>query len=352
MHSPPLSHAIVGCGRVAPNHVDAFRALGEGWTLAWACDRDPAVAAGFAAVHGIAEATADYGLVLADPAVTSVSIAVDHAQHAALARRALLAGKHVIVEKPLALSAADAEDLLETARSRGRILTTVSQHRYDPLVVGVREWLKAGLLGRLRFVRASLEASREEVYYSDSYWRGTWRGEGGSALINQGYHCLDVTQAVCGDLTVRAAAASAGDLYSALETEDTIGALLTAGPVPVTLTVTIGSTVTWRTRLEFVGTEGTVELDIDHPARLHRATGNPELERRAAECDQSAVAAEAPGIDYYGISHRRQIADFAAAVATGGAMDVRPEAGVAMVRLLGSLYAAAGLPGPGQIPAS
>ncbi len=345
MHRPVAVHAIVGCGRVAPNHVDAFRALGDGWTVGWACDRDPDVAAGFAAAHGIPRVTPSVDDVLADPDVVSVTIAVDHAQHAALVERALRAGKHVLVEKPLALSTEEAERLLLTARECDRVLSVVSQHRYDPLVTGTAEWLKSGLLGRLLYVRSCLEASREESYYADSYWRGTWAGEGGSALVNQGYHCLDVTQAICGELTVVAAMGRAGELFNAMETEDTICALLSAGPVPVSFNVTVGSTVTWRTRLEFVGTQGTVELDLDHPGRLHRATGNPELERRAAELDL-ATGEVAPGTDYYGISHRRQAADFASAIASGTAMSAGAEAGLAMVRLLGSLYGGAGLSRP------
>ncbi|MDI5961379.1 Gfo/Idh/MocA family protein [Streptantibioticus silvisoli] len=347
MPRPPSAHAVVGCGRVAPNHVDAFRAL-DGWTVAWACDRDPATAAAFASEYGIPRVTGTIDDVLADPDVVSVSIVVDHAQHAGLVERALRAGKHVLVEKPLALSVEEGERLLRIAEECGRVLSVVSQHRYDPLVVGLSDWLSAGLLGRLLYVRSVLEASRDESYYKDSYWRGTWEGEGGSALINQGYHCLDVTRAVCGELTVVSAMARAGELFGTMRTEDTLCALLAAGPVPVSFAVTVGSTVTWRTRLEFVGTAGTVELDLDHPGKLHRAWGNPELERRAAALDPAAEEAP-PGTDYYGISHRRQAADFTAAIASGKQMAADARSGLAMVRLITGLYDAAGLP---RVPAA
>ncbi|MEQ0558592.1 Gfo/Idh/MocA family oxidoreductase [Amycolatopsis sp. NEAU-NG30] len=333
------AHAIIGCGRVAPNHVDGFRAL-EGYELAWACDRDAVTAKQFAADHGITHWTTEVGDVLGDPGVTSVSIAVDHAQHAALAERALLAGKHVLVEKPLCLTVSDAERLAGLAAAGDRVLSAVSQHRYDPVVLAVREWLDDGLLGRLLFVRASLEASREREYYSDSYWRGTRAGEGGSALINQGYHCLDVTRLLCGDLVVRAAMANTTALAGVIETEDTLAALLAAGDTPVTLQVTVGSTTEWRTRIDLVGDRGTVSLDIDHPGAVHRATGNAELERRARALSAREVEPPPPGIGYYGVSHRRQIADFAAAVRDGTPMAVPAGVGVGMVRLLAELYAA------------
>ncbi|MFL6145126.1 MAG: Gfo/Idh/MocA family protein [Labedaea sp.] len=335
-------HAIIGCGRVAPNHVDGFRAAG--WELRWACDRDPDVAATFAGRHAIPRVTASIVDVLADPEVTSVSIAVDHAQHAALADQALRAGKHVLVEKPLALTARDGERLVELAGQRGLILSVVSQHRYDPVVVAVRERLREGLLGRLLYVRSSLEARRENSYYESSYWRGTWAGEGGSALVNQGYHGLDVTRFLCGELQVLAAVAGRAALGEVIETEDTLSALLVAGGTPVTLNVTVGSTTTWRTRLELVGTAGTITFDLDHPGTIHRATGNPELERWAALEQARQVREEPPGVDYYGVSHRRQIADFVAAVRDGTTPAADANVALGMVALLESLYRRIGAP--------
>jgi UDP-N-acetyl-2-amino-2-deoxyglucuronate dehydrogenase len=332
-------HAIIGCGRVGPNHVDGFRALDD-YDVAWACDRDASRVRAFADAHAIRRSTTSLDEVLADPGLTSVSVTVDHAQHAEIAERALLAGKHVLVEKPLALTVTDAERLVKLAGDRGRVLAVVSQHRYDPVVRAVRDWIVEGLLGHLLYVQVSLEAHRAPDYYTDSYWRGTWHGEGGSALINQGYHCLDVARLLCGDLAVRAAVAADRALGHVIETEDTLSALLVAGDTPVTLNITVGSTTIWRTRIELVGDRGTVSFDIDHPGRVDRASGNPELARRAAALGRQAADEAPPGIDYYGISHRRQIADFAAGVRDGTPPAAPADTGVGMVRLLTDLYAA------------
>jgi UDP-N-acetyl-2-amino-2-deoxyglucuronate dehydrogenase len=333
------AHAIIGCGRVAPNHVDGFRALDD-YHLVWACDREAVKAHAFAGLHSIPRSASSLAEVLNDPDLTSVSVAVDHAQHAEVAERALLAGKHVLVEKPLTLSVIDAERLVKLASDRGRVLAVVSQHRYDPTVLAVRDWIVEGLLGHLLYAQVSLEARREPDYYTDSYWRGTWDGEGGSALINQGYHCLDVTRLLCGELEVRAAVAARRVLGQVIETEDTLSALLVAGDTPVTLNVTNGSTTVWRTRVELVGERGTISFDIDHPGRVHRASGNPELERRAVALGQLVIDEPPPGIGYYGISHRRQIADFAAAVTDGEPLAVPVQTGIGMVRLLADLYTA------------
>jgi UDP-N-acetyl-2-amino-2-deoxyglucuronate dehydrogenase len=340
-------HAIIGCGRVAPNHIDGFEAL-QHWELRWACDRDQAAAEAFKARYGLPRVTASVTDVLEDRDVTSVSIAVDHAQHAPLVEVALRAGKHVLVEKPLALSASDAEHLVKLAAERRLVLSVVSQHRYDPLVLAVRDWLARRLLGRLLYVQVSLEAHRDPDYYATSYWRGSWVGEGGSALINQGYHCLDVTRFLCGELQVRAAVAGRAALGSVIETEDTLSALFVAETTPVTLNVTVGSSTTWRTRLDLVGSAGTVAFDLDHPGTLHRVTGSPELLRLAALEHDREQDEEPPGVDYYGVSHRRQIADFATAVLDGTELASDTGTAVGMVRLLEDIYRQVGRPTPGR----
>lgn len=333
-------YAIIGCGRVAPNHVDGVRASGSA-DLLWACDLDAHLAKSFATDHGIPNWTTELDQVLGDPTVTAVSVAVDHRGHAPVVAAALRAGKHVLVEKPLALSVGDAHSLVALAAERRRVLSVVSQHRYDPVVVAVKEWLAAGLLGAPLFAQVSLEASRDKAYYRDSYWRGTWSGEGGSALVNQGYHCLDVARYLLGDLTVHAAVAGRTVHGDVIETEDTLSALLAAGKVPVTLHVTVGTSELWRTRFDVVGPLGAITFDLDHPGTLHRAVGAAALERAAAELETHDAGASSAGIDYYGISHRRQIADFLTAIAAGGTTRTDGRDAAAMVALLQDIYAAA-----------
>ncbi|MFD8378388.1 Gfo/Idh/MocA family protein [Streptomyces sp. NPDC059679] len=337
----PLAHAIVGCGRVAPNHVDGLSALPDA-EIRWACDRNLTRAQSLAREHGVPRTTSDPRIVLEDPAVDSVSIAVDHAQHAALATAALEAGKHVLVEKPLALDPRDGTALHALAKRTGRVLSVVSQHRYDPVVTAVRDWIAAGLLGHLVSGTVSLQCGRDADYYAQSYWRGTWAGEGGSALVNQGYHALDVTRWLCGGLTVAGAAAGRTAPRGGMETEDTLAAVLRApGGALLTYHVTVASGITWRTRIELIGTEGSVLFDLDHPGTLHLAEGGDAL-RAAARAVIDREAEPAPvGIGYYGISHRRQIADFAAAIRDGHVMAASGEEGLYTLRLLDELYRSA-----------
>lgn len=333
-------HAIIGCGRVAVNHVDGFRAM-PGWALAAACDRAGHVGE-FAREHGIPRAVHDATEVLADPAITSVTISTDHAQHGALVEAALLAGKHVLVEKPLCLDPAQGSCLIDLAEGQGLVLSVVSQHRYDPVVLAVRQWVRDGLLGDLVQVSASLQASRPAKYYTESYWRGTLAGEGGSALINQGYHCLDVTRWVTGELTAVAAVSRALALAPVIETEDTLSGLLACGSALVLLSVTVASGTEWRTRIELTGRAGSVTFDLDHPGRLHHWSGTLDLVAAAERESVREPEAQPAGMSYYGISHRRQIADFCLSVATGAPMLSGPADALATLETINDLYELAG----------
>ena len=273
---------------------------------------------------------------------TSVTISVDHQQHARLVEDALLSGKHVLVEKPLCLDPKEGRSLVELAERQGLVLSVVSQHRYDPVVLSVRRWVQGGLLGDLAQVYVALQANRPPEYYADSYWRGKRTGEGGSALMNQGYHCLDVTRWICGELTAVAAVSQATALAPVIETEDTLSGLLVAAGTLVVLSVTVASSTQWRTRIEVVGRSGSVTFDLDHPGRLHHWTGSAELVALAEQESTRSLAEEPMGISYYGTSHRRQIADFCHSVASGAPMLSSAADALGTLETIKDLYQPAG----------
>jgi UDP-N-acetyl-2-amino-2-deoxyglucuronate dehydrogenase len=336
-----VQHAIIGCGRVAPNHVDAFRHV-PGWELAAACDIAPGLAEGFARTYSIPRAVDRLDALFSDPSIASVSVTVDHASHDGIVKAALRAGKHVLVEKPFGLDAPRARELTRVAASCGLTLAAVAQHRYDPVVRAVGDWITHGLLGDVVCVEATLSAHRDADYYTGSYWRGTQAGEGGSALINQGFHCLDTVRWLCGDLTVRSALARTTALRGVIETEDTIcGVLTTRDDAVVQLSVTVASNIEWRTRIEVVGTAGSVRFDLDHPGRLHFWHGGPELIAAAELVNALNLGEEPPGPAYYGVSHRRQVADFCRAIDIGAPMLFSATDHIGTLETITALYAAA-----------
>lgn len=143
--------AVIGCGYWGRNLARNFLALGALRTL---CDPDGAVLAAYGEEYAAVRRESDVNAVFEDQAVKKVAIAAPAGLHYDLARRALLAGKDVFVEKPLCLRAADGEALIALARERGRILMVGHLLQYHPCIIRVREMVAAGELGRLLYISA------------------------------------------------------------------------------------------------------------------------------------------------------------------------------------------------------
>lgn len=157
--------AVVGCGAWGKNHVRTHAAIGS---LAAVVDPDPAVAAAHAATYGVSAST--FEQVLDDPTIAGVVIAAPAADHARLAHAALDAGKHVFVEKPLALTVEDAEWVVAKAAAADRVLMVGHLLQYHPAFLALRDLVAEGRLGDLRYLysnRLNLGQFRQE---ENSLW--------------------------------------------------------------------------------------------------------------------------------------------------------------------------------------
>jgi predicted dehydrogenase len=125
-------------------------------------------------------------------------IATPHWDHAPTTLTALRVGLHVVCDKPLTVSVTEADEVLAAAAESRGVLTCVSQSRFEPIFQKVKQLLADGELGQI--VRCEMEESfwRSDAYYRSNPWRGTWKGEGGGVLINQGPHVLDRYLWLCG----------------------------------------------------------------------------------------------------------------------------------------------------------
>jgi predicted dehydrogenase/acetyltransferase-like isoleucine patch superfamily enzyme len=160
------SVVVVGCGYWGRNHVRVFHEIGA---LAAVCDADPKRAAEHAEAYSVPARLLDE--VLADGTIDAVVIATPAASHADLAGQALRAGKHVLVEKPLALRSTDAEELIAMAAGGGQVLMVGHLLQYHPAFLRLRELIDSGRLGRLQYVysnRLNLGKIRREenVFWS------------------------------------------------------------------------------------------------------------------------------------------------------------------------------------------
>jgi predicted dehydrogenase len=147
----PIGLAVIGAGYWGPNLVRNFSAS-PSFRLHWLCDLDAARARTVLGQYSTVGATDDYAAVLADERVQAVAVATPAGTHLDVAMAALRAGKHVLVEKPLASTYADGRRLVEEAAERGLVLMCDHTYCYTPAVTRIREIVRAGVLGELHYV--------------------------------------------------------------------------------------------------------------------------------------------------------------------------------------------------------
>lgn len=252
-----VGFAILGCGRIASRHADAIWARGDARLLA-VCDAAEARASRMASQYGC-NAYTDYDAMLARSDVAVVCISTPSGLHAAHGIAAARAGKHVIVEKPMALSLADADALEAACGEAGVKLTVVLQNRYNAPVRRLREAVDAGKLGRLLLATVTVRWYRPQEYYSGDDWHGTWAMDGG-ALMNQAIHHLDALQWMMGE--PERVFAYTATLAHQMEAEDTgVGVVRFVGG---SIGSVEGSTITYPANIEgslaVFGERGSVKI--------------------------------------------------------------------------------------------
>jgi predicted dehydrogenase len=299
---------IVGTGVIAAMHAAAIATL-PGARLAAVTDVAEGAAAAFAAARGCA-AEPSLDRLLARPDVDVVCVCVPSGLHAEVGVQAARAGKHLVVEKPIDLTLAAADRLIEEARAAGVALTVISQHRFDPGLVELKRLLADGALGRLVLGEASTKWYRTQAYYDSAAWRGTWAMDGGS-LMNQGIHYVDLLRWCMGPVA-EVTAVMATEAHQ-VEVEDTALALVRfcSGAVGTILSST-AAFPGFPQRLEVTGTEGTV---IVEDGRIVSRAYGARTQDPADPDGGPGAAADPAAIDV--ASHAAQIADLLAAVREG-----------------------------------
>ncbi len=179
--------ALVGCGLIGRKRLGA---LGPKPPVLYTCDLDGARAADLARLAPACTPVTDYRTVLTDPRVDAVIVATLNGALAPIAHAAVLAGKHVLVEKPGALNAAQLRSIREAARTTGARVRLGYNHRYHPALQKARALIDAGTLGPLMFLRARYGHGGRTGY--DREWRADPALSGGGELIDQGVHLIDL----------------------------------------------------------------------------------------------------------------------------------------------------------------
>ncbi|HET7018293.1 MAG TPA: Gfo/Idh/MocA family oxidoreductase [Streptosporangiaceae bacterium] len=273
--SDVIGFGVVGVGAIAGTHARAISIV-PGARLVAVTDSSLESARRFAQTQPGCEAEPSLDALLARDDVDIVCVCTPSGFHAAVGKKAAQAGKHLVIEKPIDVTLEAADELIETATRAGVQLTVISQHRFDPGLVELRELIGQNRLGTLLLGHASTKWYRTQGYYDSAAWRGTWELDGGS-LMNQGIHYVDLLLASLGPVD-EVTAISATQAHQ-IEVEDTALALLRFRNGA--LGTLVSSTCVYpgfAQRLEVTGTGGTVVIE------------DGEIVSRGLRADQAASA--------------------------------------------------------------
>lgn len=196
--SKKLGFALIGCGLVGPAHARSLRELTDA-DLKVACSRTESKLASFADEYQL-DYTTDYDQILERDDIDVVDITTPPWSHEELVTKAAKAGKHVVLEKPIATSIEEAERLTKTCADHGVKLAIIFQNRWRRSYALVKRSVDNGDLGDLLLGDTYVKWFRPQSYYDGDAWRGTHDGEGGGALINQGIHNIDSLQWIMGPI--------------------------------------------------------------------------------------------------------------------------------------------------------
>lgn len=324
---------LIGLGTIGRSHARALDAL-----------RDRAELRAFSGSDAAATAEAGWPDAVQVPPeelnfrddVDVVAICSPSGAHAEQALAALQSGKHVVVEKPLALTATDADRIVGLATKQGLTVSTISQRRLEPEVVAVRRALRAGALGAVRLATTHVHWWRDEDYYAAAAWRGDPAGGGGS-LMNQGVHNVDLLQWLAGP--VESVTAQQATLAHDSAAEDTTVATLrfTGGALGLISTTTAtppGSPATLTLHCE----RGVVEIGQGEITRWD-VDGVPAPQIGADGEGIGVGASDPTAIGLAG--HIQQWRDILDAIAEGRDPAITAADGAATVRLIDTITTAA-----------
>ena len=338
--SDKVRFGIVGTGMIGRYHAEAIRAT-EGAELTAVCRSSAQGAEEAAREYGVPCETS-YESLLARRDVDAVCLCTPSGLHAAQTLAAAAAGKHVLVEKPMALTLADADAMIAACRAAGVRLGVALQRRTDPTFRAVRDAIGAGDLGPLVLGTVSVPYVRPQSYYDSAAWRGTWALDGGGALMNQGIHLADLLVWYMGD-PVEVSARQA-TLAHQIEVEDCVAASLrfTSGALG-TLVATTAAAPGFPHRVEVYGGRGGVQIEGEDVVRWDgeaRARVPPHVAATAA----AGAGASPTGIKAAG--HVRLVGDLVAAIREGRPALVPGEEGRRSLALVLAVYESARLGRP------
>ncbi len=332
-----MRYALIGCGRIATNHITA--AVKNDLDIVAACDIVPARMEELLAKHSL-EGRSDikrytnYHQLLAAEKPQLCAIATESGSHAEIALACMCAGVPVIIEKPMAMCLADADEIIRLSAEKKVPVAACHQNRFNIAVQELRRALETGRFGKLSHGSINVRWNRGPQYYQQAPWRGTWAQDGG-ALMNQCIHGIDLLRWMMGDEIATVYGATRQRLHSYLEAED-VGCAVVQFQNGAVGTIE-GTTNVYPQNLEetlyLFGENGTVKLG----GRSCNAVDVWQFASGTSEDDAKQGLAEEV-LNVYGNGHTSLYADMIEAIQTGRAPYVDAQAGRRALELVLAIY--------------
>lgn len=328
---------VIGMGFIGMFHCDALQSVPEAHLVA---------VADSARTPNLKKAQEKFNVMVYDkpdellrrPDIDAISLGVPSGLHGDLTVKAAARKKHVLTEKPIEITMEKADEMIKACRDNKVKLGVISQRRWDPGMKELKAAVDSGKLGKMIMGEAYVKWYRDQNYYDSSNWKGTWKYDGGGALMNQGVHMVDQLQWVMGDVTeVTAQIATLG--HKNIEVEDIAQAMLKFKNGAVgTLIATTAVYPGMDERLEITGDKGTMIMNKNR-ITFREIVGDAKKETADDVPDRGSGAADAQAITNEG--HVAQMRDFCQAILLGREPMITGEDGRKPLEIILAVYESA-----------
>lgn len=339
----PLGVAIVGCGMIARFHARALAEVPDTRLVALVSRSESSARKMADELNLDAKIHTELATALTQPDVHLVIITTPSGAHLDPAVAAARAGKHVVVEKPLEITTARCDAIIEACEENKVQLCTIFPSRFGDANLALKAAIEAGKFGRLTLGETTCKWWRSQAYYDEGGWKGTKALDGGGALMNQAIHNVDLLQWMMGPVR-RISGFTATLAHARIEVEDTAVACLqfangALGVIQATTSVHPGLPKT----IAIHGDRGTAVIEQDDV--LHwNFEPETEADKQIKERFSQKVGASGGASNPAAISHQghaRQLADFVRAIRTGTKPMVDGREGRKAVAIIEAIYQAA-----------
>ncbi|MEM7478108.1 MAG: Gfo/Idh/MocA family oxidoreductase [Planctomycetota bacterium] len=332
---------IIGCGMIANFHAKALADI-DGAELVACFDLSPERAEQLSGEYG-GKAYSDLEEMLADPAVDVVTICSPSGAHMEPCLAAAKAGKHVIVEKPLDVTVDRCDQMIAACEAAGVKLATIFPSRFHQSSKLMKGAVDGGRFGKLALGDAYVKWFRTQEYYDSGAWRGTWKLDGGGALMNQAIHSVDLLLWLMGP-AAEVMAHTATLAHERIEVEDVCTATIkfASGALGVIEATTAGFPGALK-KIELTGSAGTAILEEEDIIKWEFADSTPEddilREEMQGKNQTGGGAADPAAIGHH--AHAELFRDFLGALANDRAPAIDGHEGRKSVELIVAIYESA-----------